>query len=541
MRTAFATVGQPDPPAKPKGGYRIITAAVLAATWWAYRQRIIRLVDLRVWFAIHELDARRCRVELTFPRRYNLEELRKLTRISLKRLKVVLRRLQDAKLLSWSENALEFPDSTDELNLSRQADFRAFLDEIPNPERKVPVPRRTLRLLVGGARPALIATVLGHLIRGLYLKSGKCLNRGRVKASWIADVFGVGLRRVKQARHELIVLGWLIPLEADQWALNRWGAHFRINLEWSHLDALGPAPATAVKNPGASATDPRQPIPGETLPSPGPELAPPPSPTGPELAPPESDEKPLNGRENNHKPASGPAGISISILSENPLAPRTVLPVVSESVSPALTILPAPARLAQTTFPTRLTPVAAGSSSPDPSRIRPASAGKPNLRDIVLEDIKDTGRLLDLYDQAVALGYVTTSERDRLRFVSAAEHARAIGTRNPCGLFVRLVRSGLWSFLTQDDEGAANVRLRHYLYGKPLTPKEPPSSYPTVRAVETLSEDARLVQAILAAVARTRYRGDVFPVLKRERPEWTRERWDQALGELEQTLNPGRR
>ena len=46
-----------DPPAKPKGGYRIITAAVLAAAWWAYRHKLIRLVDLRVWFAAHEMDA----------------------------------------------------------------------------------------------------------------------------------------------------------------------------------------------------------------------------------------------------------------------------------------------------------------------------------------------------------------------------------------------------------------------------------------------------------------------------------------------------
>jgi hypothetical protein len=160
--------------------------------------------------------------------------------------------------------------------------------------------------------------------------------------------------------------------------------------------------------------------------------------------------------------------------------------------------------------------------------------GQPDFRDVVPEDLKDTGRLLELYDQAIARGLVTASERDRLRFVGAAEHARVIGTKNPCGLFVRLVRSGLWSFLTQDDEDAANVRLKRHLYGIPLTPKEPPSSYPTVRAVETLSEDARLVQAIRATVARTNYRGDPFPLLKRERPEWTRERWDRALAEFDQ-------
>jgi hypothetical protein len=156
-------------------------------------------------------------------------------------------------------------------------------------------------------------------------------------------------------------------------------------------------------------------------------------------------------------------------------------------------------------------------------------------------DLKDTGRLLALYNQAIARSLVTTSERDRLRFVGAAEHARAIGTRNPCGLFVRLVRCGLWSFLTQDDEDAANDRLKRHLYGNPLASNEPPSSYPTVRAIETLSEDARLVRSIRTALARTSYRGDTFPLLKRERPEWTRERWDRALLELEQAASYARR
>ena len=153
------------------------------------------------------------------------------------------------------------------------------------------------------------------------------------------------------------------------------------------------------------------------------------------------------------------------------------------------------------------------------------------------EDLKDTGRLLDLYNQAIALEYVTPSERDRLQFVAAAEHARVIGTKNPCGLFVRLVRCGLWSFLTQDDEDAANARLKSHLYGK-LTERQAPEITP-MRTVEFLSEDAVVVRSIRAAVARAGYRGDAFPVLRRERPEWTRERWVQALAELELASGSG--
>jgi hypothetical protein len=54
-----------------------------------------------------------------------------------------------------------------------------------------------------------------------------------------------------------------------------------------------------------------------------------------------------------------------------------------------------------------------------------------------------------------------------------------------------------------------------------------------VRRGLELSEDARLVQAVRAAAARARYRGDPFPLLKRQRPEWDRARWDRAVEELD--------
>ena len=172
-----------------------------------------------------------------------------------------------------------------------------------------------------------------------------------------------------------------------------------------------------------------------------------------------------------------------------------------------------------------------------PRRGRPAPGrgsrrpGQPDLRNVVPEDLKDTGRLLDLYGQAVALGLVAESEHDRLRFVAAAEHARIIGTKNPCGLFARLVRGGLLHFVTYDDEVAASVRIRRHLYGSGLEVR-PSSRVGIATARPELSADARLVQAVQAA-ARTGYRGNAFPLLKRRKPEWTRERWDRAVEELD--------
>jgi hypothetical protein len=149
----------------------------------------------------------------------------------------------------------------------------------------------------------------------------------------------------------------------------------------------------------------------------------------------------------------------------------------------------------------------------------------------VPEDLADTGRLLELYAQAVALGLVAASEWGRLRFVAAAEHARLIGKANPCGLFAVLVRAGTLHFATEGDEEAASARLRRHLYGG-TPPGRPSGQGAVVRMVPELSDDARLVQAVRAAAVRAGYRGDAFPLLKREKPEWTRERWDRAAEEL---------
>jgi hypothetical protein len=513
------------PCSKPKGGYLLFPAVRLALAWWAYREKRIRLVDLRVWFGACEMVARRCGRQAPLHCRYGLDELQRLTGLSTRRLKDSLRRLKAARLLSWSKSAITFPASPEVVTLRDRAGFRDFLDRIPNHRRLVPVPRRILRLLAGGARPALIATILGHLFRCLYLKGGKCLDRGRVKASWIAETFGVGLRRVKQARHELVAMGWLIPIKADQWQLNRWGSHVRINLAWSRLDGIPASPAPPpVAETGQEGENGPPPAPDH-----GPELAPPAPVSGPELAPPDSDEEPLQEYEDQEPASGGPTGFSISHPEEQTEEPATAGPSSEALLPQPVPALPVarPAEVVETP-PAPAIPAARPTSAPGATSQAP---GKPDLRNVLPEDLKDTGRLLELYQQALGLGLVTTSEWDRLRFVAAAEHARIIGTRNPCGLFVRLVRGGLLHFTTCDDQEAASVRLRRHLYG-PAREEPGGSQRAVTRSVPELSADARLVEAVRVAAARARYRGDAFPLLKRAQPEWTRERWDRALAEL---------
>src|SRR5262249_2680464 len=151
----------------------------------------------------------------------------------------------------------------------------------------------------------------------------------------------------------------------------------------------------------------------------------------------------------NQEPASGgPAGFYISQPEEETPEPRQVQPegvaAIPQAAAAPVAISPASGHPAPSAAP-------AARPSTAPPVAGPALR-KPTLRDVVPEDLKDTGRLLDLYEQAVDQGLAPPSEWGRLRFVAAAEHARVIGTKNPCGLFVRLVRGGLYHFATGDDE-----------------------------------------------------------------------------------------
>jgi hypothetical protein len=237
----------------------------------------------------------------------------------------------------------------------------------------------------------------------------------------------------------LIELGWIEAEAGDQWALNRWGRAFRIDLGWDR--------------PGR------------------PSLPPPPVRSAPSLPPPESNREPLR-ESKNQEPATAeprPTGVQVSDSGEIPA---------------------------------------------------------PKLDDVRPEDLRETGRLLKLFDQAVDRKLVGSSEADRLAFVGLAEHARSVGTSNPPGLFAALLRRGAWSFITQGDEDEARRRLRAYLW--PVGPEV--VSAPKTPA-STLSDDARTVREVSRSLAAAGYRGDPFPQMRRLDPSWTRARWDAAFEE----------
>jgi len=218
--------------ARIEGGYVLARSGQLTEAWDWYRAGLIELADLRVWFACHEMQARRCGV---LSPRYSLAEVSKLT--GLRRPKASVARLQAAGLLRFDEGDIDVP---------------------PAAGRMVPIPRRMLRFLARSRKPSLIAAVLGHLLRCLFYRQGEVRNFGRCKASDLAEAFGVDLRRIKAARAELVAMGWLIAVEEPQWRLNRNGGSFQVNLTWSHLPPRSVPNGTALPPPDSD----KDPLPG---------------------------------------------------------------------------------------------------------------------------------------------------------------------------------------------------------------------------------------------------------------------------------------
>ena len=338
---------------KPRGGFCFIHENSIHAVWSYLRLGELELRDVRAWLACHEMQARRCTLDQSRKPCFTHDELHALIGgTGGEHVRRSLRRLTRLGLLQFDEDRI---DTTP-------------LEVTEDPGRPVPVPRPVLRLLAKSRGRAFIATGLGHLLRCLYYTRGVCRSGGWCKASWVADVFGVALRAVKDARSRLVGLGLFRMLRADQLRLNRFGSPLVVCLQW----AGGSAPRKAFPTT--------------------------------ESAPPKKHEELSYRRDDHQKPAraAGPAG----------------------------------------------------------ARLR---AMAPDLNDVTEADLKDPWRLAALFKQARLRGWVQKTEADILAVFAAAAHATRASTRTSCGMFVWMVRSRAFGFLSGQDEDCGLLMRKRLL------------------------------------------------------------------------------
>lgn len=512
-----------DPPrTKPAGGYVLCAAGGLFALWWLRKLGILRGLDFRVFFALLEMQARRCELPAGRDPQYSLLELSRLCGgTSEPELKRSLRRLRKVGFVKgFTRTTLVLARNADDLTLDDET--REFLDEkfllLRSPKRLVPLPRRMVRLLASGACMTFAAVILGTAIATLFFRRGVVTARGAYKASWLAEAFGISERTVYRHRTYLVEeLRWLRIIASPQLRQNANGLLVEVDLDWDGAPSvLVSIEAKPEASHGAGEPEPER----KTRATPEPDCQAPPAQNGGHLSGLRDLYKEPFQEELNNKPAPGGGPGSGNGVYQ---------PKISDSDRNSNS-----------------------NSNPNSERNANASANstgaKPNLKRVTLADLKDPARLAELHAQAVAEKLITGSENDRLQFFAAAERAKTVGSKNPPGLFVRIVRSGLWRFLSQDDEEAARRKIRALLY-----PEARPESNGRHRPFlglsddlsmgqrerfeaprPRLSEDALIVQAVTNALKRAGFRGDPFYALKRERPEWTRDRWNAALAELGQ-------
>jgi len=241
-----------------KGGYKTVTPIQIANCLWSHFEKRISYRAVRVYFAslslvaIREAAARSQKQKGRTPRPefcFRLAEIASLTGLTKKAVKRELRCLKRAAVLSWSEKCITpnpcIIEGSDAL-LNALAGKRS-------PKRPIPVPRSVLRFVAASPQASCGKTMLGYVVRGLTIdrKGGGIRSAGSVKASWIADTFGLSLRSVKAGRKALIASNFINKDTASfQRKLNRDGAYFQVNLMWSEEEGRGQkiAPPAAKKD-----------------------------------------------------------------------------------------------------------------------------------------------------------------------------------------------------------------------------------------------------------------------------------------------------
>ncbi len=237
--------------AKPEGGFRSISTRQICLVWSAWRSGILaKFLDVRVYWALHEIAERReagvrsSHQGLTPSRgrRFDLrlvsEEARKLTGVV--RLSAIcgsLRCLQLSGLVSITPDAILLEGPGADLAGALQSLASAMGQRIHDREsvhtRAVPIPRRTLRYLATCGRPAVAATMLAYILRCLWHRCGRLATTGSCSTAFVAGVFGIHERNVKRARRLLQQIGWLRPVDAPLWHVNRYGGRATIDPAWT--------------------------------------------------------------------------------------------------------------------------------------------------------------------------------------------------------------------------------------------------------------------------------------------------------------------
>lgn len=227
------------------GGYTLIRSHAMLALWQSCQDGHLTLLDLRTALAsceiIHRaktnrklkaLPATLAKSDTAVDPNISTESIRQLTACTdIRKTRAALKRLADAGV---PPEQLTSKSGTPLHSMLR---FTAGIADRP-----VPVPRRWLRALAKSGTAAMIATAMGHLLRGAFSRAGRVELGGTCSAGWLSEAFGIDERTAKAGRACLAAKGWIVPVPSPTWHRQRYGASFLLS---SELPAANESRATA--------------------------------------------------------------------------------------------------------------------------------------------------------------------------------------------------------------------------------------------------------------------------------------------------------
>ncbi len=447
---------------KPKGGYRRLNTVQMCMAWTAYRH-IDRFsyFDFRVYFALHEVDERRRaenrrrKIRSSCPRRFEYdrtrlcEELRSLVGGAGGRyIPAALRRIEAAGLATCSATSIEFTDGPDDMPSDLAASVGEMLNRI---HHRSDVRVRAVPLPRTAVRYLAGGAKSSHVATMLG-HAIRCLWLGSGSYNSTGACSASFIARLFGI-HERTVKHARHDLRQMDWliplASNPW--HVNAHGQLVEINLNWDCPKAVDKSNVQSMANVES----------------------PPQAPPNSDGLPPPTR--SYCCGMPPPESKQNLLSE------------LKNHNPA-------------------------GRGPDESHGDSRKQGRATLGHIRERDLRDSRLLRDLFNRAAERGLVSRAQAEFLRFSAAAEYAQRVATRNPCGLFAKIVHEGLWHFIAQVDEDAALRRMHREDPHWSVQPNKPaPWNLPQCNlpsnslhdeaTVETSSSMAVQIESVVASVA----------------------------------------
>ena len=117
------------------------------------------------------------------------------------------------------------------------------------------------------------------------------------------------------------------------------------------------------------------------------------------------------------------------------------------------------------------TPTTTGGGGGASAKPRERQRSSPSLRNVTVEELRDTARLLRRIEAMVRDGTLENTETEALKALAASERAIEVGD-DPAALFVRIVTERNWKLLTAGQCDRARERLRVYRRTLPAEPMD---------------------------------------------------------------------